>query len=623
MASFLQSLAPLVALYIMHRVLRAIGLGGLTKLSGSVGLATQAALAASGDPNWRRAGGRAFDQAASKIGGRASYGTKTRSEEKHLARRASMSTALDVAKKRGLAALAGRDVYRSESERQGGQRFQALRDVARANRAGGQVRAERRAALDLAAGSEARRAMARRAAQAALPRANVDPALVNEEQRARRKEIDARLAELSTGDPRRRALIEEAARMDEAAAVAATWGPEMVGAVLPDAALALARAETAATLGVPEAAVLVSSLGLPPQVVPSMTGIYEGLSPAATVARLSDVAEWLPPAVQSRQVINGLPESDDQYAARLFHLSVACGAIDPASGSRVDWLATHGIDASTPAAQAALEAAAQGDRSPLRALASGSLDVVLTADMIARANAARNVVGAESVQRALDSGLRESFERQLDVFTSDQQALEVTTASFTSAADAVRRAIEGVSRSSAAGSVSAATVAGLVSGYEGALRELRQSARALAEHQATARMNVLVDEAVQSGDEAVLTDDALEARYQELATQAHASVDELVNNLERNLGVIQRSLNVPRDRVNAGALTRAVAQTQTMLDQATQALAGGSVDVRAQGRAVIERLTDTFDARRAAYQRDLDSLAGVRTRPHVRELVAG
>lgn len=56
LGGFLHGLIPLAALFALKHLMKGLGLGDITKLSGAVGMAGSAALASSGDKNWARAG---------------------------------------------------------------------------------------------------------------------------------------------------------------------------------------------------------------------------------------------------------------------------------------------------------------------------------------------------------------------------------------------------------------------------------------------------------------------------------------------------------------------------------------------------------------------------------------
>ena len=104
MGTILQSLAPLAALYLLNMILKTMGLGNLTKLSGSVGMATQAAVAASGDKNWRNQAGKAFDKAGGMVGGKSSFGNTTKADLRAEKRKEIRRKALGEAAKAGIGA---------------------------------------------------------------------------------------------------------------------------------------------------------------------------------------------------------------------------------------------------------------------------------------------------------------------------------------------------------------------------------------------------------------------------------------------------------------------------------------------------------------------------------------
>jgi hypothetical protein len=551
-------------------------------------MATQAAVAATGDQGMRRSTGALFDGAAGKIGGRSSFGNTTKADVRSAKRKEIRKRALGTAAQVGLGSLiAGKgkaaslgsaaDAYRDtksvDSKIAGVDRFHRMRALAEASSAGRSNRELNRATTRGEQFAVDGKKMPELLAPKTAFGANAE--LVQSEQVARQLEIEKEMKGLPAGSPRREELNLEMARLDSQQAIANTWGPEYVGELIPERARLNAQAMYAEVNGIDPSAVLVNSMGLPPQIAPVPGGFVTGTTEAATIAALSSFRNFLPPNQQQRMMLGDRLENDDEFSARLYHTGVAVGAIDPATGQEVDWLALNGIDTSTDKGRQAAVAYIEGRPSAVEDIGY----IEMTAAANARINAVRRTLGttqAASAQQQIEA----TFTEQRSMFTQDQQNVESAAAAVVLATAPITSSLAEMSSFASAAyenpDLAPAVVASanqVLLKSEKQLHAMRAQVNDAIESQVRMQVELEVCDDTANGRTERLTDDAISARYDELTKNARAQAHAEREQVEKAFGELQRQFN---NASNAGGNNRKVdpVEVQRLIDVVQQQING-------------------------------------------------
>lgn len=615
MNSILEALAPLASLYLMHMILKAAGLGGLTKLSGSVGLATQAAFKASGDKNWQKASAGAIDKAAGKIGGRSSYskltGQKNKADLRALERRSIRKAALGAGGTGALAALAGGAGVKGAltagaqmagktraamGEASGARRLHRLRSLNSAIDAGqvrrNTVRALNAGAVDPATGQ--RRAphdLVATRAQARLGGANFGAHApdLTKAQKDRQSEMARDLATvpLPYRAAKQREMVLAQAHADSDALVAATWGPEMVGRPIDEPALEALRANSAQALGLHPDNILVSSAGYPPVQVP---GAWRGAATTAlAIEAMRSPVHWLPPAVRERRVFaDGQLESPDQYSARLNHAMVAAALLDPVTGQQVDMLAKMGYDTNKPGDYEKLAALAEG-----RGGATVVPNIPLTAAITAQSNAAYQALDLQQTRASDPEMIRATVGEQREIYQDLVSGAAAGGAAVVSTTDQLSARLRDAASTVKTTHLDRAGQAEVAVGIEAALAQWSQQ---FSQAEAT-RVDLVVAQSVMN--DPTIDDAEIDRQREDLLDKASAYQKSVNDRIQQQFAAFQKAL----ESGEAGAVAAAANQiTQTLTREQTKS--ASSAD------RATSRLSQSMDhAEKSAEQRVLDSLS--------------
>lgn len=585
MSTILQAFAPLAALYVMHMVLKATGLGSLTKMTGSIGLATQAAVKASGDPNWSKKTGAMFDKAGSKFGLRAGYGTKTKAEERALKRKEIRRSALKAAAGVGLGALAGGagvggaikaagvgalDVHESLNKIEGTRRLHSLRNLADAGKAGHNKR--RKDAMSIGPESSMGEISRKTPRMKRLGGGyGADPHKVGEDTGARRAGIEAELRSLPLGDQRRDEIRMAAAREDLDLATAATWGADWIGRTIPEQALLAAQYETAQALGIDQDSVLMSMYGLPPQIRP---GAYSTTSVDQAAESLSSFRHYLDPVFAAQRP----EESDEQYTARLYHTGVAMGAIDRETGQEVNWLLKNGIDTSTDAGREEVAKFINGQLSAIGSIPRMSV----TAGTQAYLNSVSRTLDVELATSTAEETLTRNYDDQRVMVELDRTRLDVATGTAAAAVATASAAFQNIVTSLESGYEAPATTAKIIMNAEQQLGAIRSSVDEAMRQRVMVQVEADILRHTDEGNAAALTDDAIAQLEQQYlaaarteAQQTHAALDQAFGDLVKNSKTLKDgALHIDQAKVTklVGDITSALGSLQQGLtDQAATA----------------------------------------------------
>jgi hypothetical protein len=627
--TILQSLAPLGALYLLHLILKATGLGNLTKLSGSIGMATQAAVAATGDKGMRNAAGAAFDGAAGKLGGRSSFGNTTKADQRSTLRKEIRKRALSDAVQVGLGSrVAGKgrieslgaatDAYRDkkavDAKTNGTERFHRMRTLAAAGSAG---RTNRAIGTGASAGATTPRGLVeiggRRMPELRAPsmKFGADPEKVQAEQTARQLEIEKEMQGLPAGSPRRDALNLEMARLDTNQAIANTWGPEYVGEVIPERARLTAQAQFAELNGLDPSAVIVNSMGLPPQIAPVAGGFVVGLSEGASIAALRSFRNFLPDNQKVRLPVGNRLENDDEYSARLYHTGVAVGAIDPSTGQEVDWLLLNGIDTTTDKGKQAAVDFMEGRSSTLSNVAA----IEMSAATNARLNAVRRTLDTTQAVSA-QHDIENAFVEQRSMFTQDQQVVSASAAAVLAATTPITSSLSEMTTYAssiyehpefAQAAKASANQALLKS--EQQLHAMRQQVNDAIDAQVRMQVELEVCDDTANGRVDRLTDEAISARYQELTKNAKDQAQNERNQVEQAFGELQRQFNNANNasgnnrKVDPVEVQRLVKVVQDQVNGQRQRLNDDAAGLASLCNSEMERAEKIKDQRLNAYAR--------------------
>jgi len=373
---------PVVAVFIVRKVLKTLGVGDLTKISGAIGMSSAVAAAASGDQGRVAAG---FDRAGKavsrttgaskakqslKSGAKATFAdafNSSRSTLAELTTRANDRWALRDRASRAIPQMAD-----ASGEKTTGRTRDALWAQIRKldqGRDGDHGRLTMPGAAHLAAAAHAPKRVARAEHNEQLVaqrRARITAAssATKADRNARREALfSATDKQLRRGHLAADAAIEQGGGYegfdhlrfdDHQKAVLGQGDPVQL---TPDQRLAR-RAHYAAGMGVDEKQVLTPGDGLPPIVAPTAGSYIQASTPEATRKLLAHPVNHLSPELA--RPVQG--ESEQARAWRVQQYLVAAGYVGT-DGQPVDVAALHGIDLDTAEGQLEAERALTGDPS--------------------------------------------------------------------------------------------------------------------------------------------------------------------------------------------------------------------------------------------------------------------
>lgn len=458
LSGIMQALIPIAALLILRKLLSYLGLGDITKVSGAVGLASAAAVKATGDKKMlaathagvARAGGRAGDLSAGSVArsfGRASarlgrFGARKFDQKTDLSNRLNLA-----ARKTQLLGRTDRDG--NVTERGLAQQvawFGALVDAGR--------RTKYLAPL-LTSSAEQQAGMA---AQRARYEKSARESIVAE--RAARREWISQTQGMSSRERIQATGQRLAARTDLLKTSGAQFnrlemsGPDgkpmtvalpklAEGLFYSDQELAGIMNHAAGQFGVEEDRVIGSHLGLATLEMPHQAR-PDGTGRTVAATRKRDAAAAMQ---HSKDVLNYMDwdlvrrrdnESMDAWNYRLNHYRLAAGGLDE-NGIPTDFLQANGIDLSTADGRAMWAADQRGERTPIV-----SLRAVLASDVVADIDrqAARIDVVGRFTGGGFDAGAREQAVRaKVAEVHQASVATEATRARVDGSGNAIIRSI--------------------------------------------------------------------------------------------------------------------------------------------------------------------------------------